>query len=871
MKKVLTILAIIFLLAGCSKNESEPSYIELEPGSESESIINKGLSSGYEAIQKVIRFKTNSNWSISSDVTWVKCTPTSGNPGNVSLTLYIEENPNNDARSTQISLQLGEVNKKIIISQDAKGSTIDPDKEVPDPHGTITLNVSSASNDLGFIVKDGNFVSSVGLITNLGIMKGLGNVSHIPKTTWARSISVLSGNGYVAWNSIDNTYIRFYVTSIEQQNNAQIKYQKPFNGAESIISPNKKEVVFSSDANNDTIRFINSYLFPFSNTNKEDWMTVDYISNKGGTPVDAIKISVRENLSVSERNAEFEIYSDGMEKIMIKIKQRAKEAKSQIKYTVNDGKPIVINNEYAFKTVILDNICTGNEGIIYFKDDITLIPDAAFKDVHNLVNITLPEGIETIEKRAFMNCINLKKIDLSSSINSIGESAFANCVQLESINLPKGLKIINNELFSGCKSLKEFVFTDNIEYIGSGAFYSCESILSVNLPASVKGIGQMAFANCKSVKTINIQENVTNIESDAFRDCTGELTINSKLIENTSSLFRSSKIVKLNIGNNIERIGDYAFSSLTSLTSLVLPATIKYIGKEAFSNCNNLSGELSFEQGLETIQSNAFANCEKITNVYIPNSVKTIGVSAFKKCTGDLVVDCSIPESAFAFSNFRSVRFTDNVIDIGNNAFNSCAQLDTIIFALGLQRIGSNAFEGSISLEYIKIPETVKSIGDLAFSKCSSTKEITMPNSVISFGGYIFAGCNGELVVNCNTPDNGNTFNRSKFNKIIFGDKVTRIGSFSKEPDSYPYTNIKTIIIGKNVNSISAGAFMGSHLDTILCYALIPPTLEVIGGPGSAFILEVFNHWNFYLKVPKGSSSSYRSTKWNKARSIAEL
>lgn len=146
-----------------------------------------------------------------------------------------------------------------------------------------------------------------------------------------------------------------------------------------------------------------------------------------------------------------------------------------------------------------------------------------------------------------------------------------------------------------------------------------------------------------------------------------------------------------------------------------------------------------------------------------------------------------------------------------------------------------------------------------------------MPNSVIMFGGYIFAGCNGELVVNCNTPVNGNTFNRSKFNKIIFGDKVTRIGNFSKEHDSYPDTNIKTIIIGKNVNSISAGAFMGSNLDTILCYALIPPTLEVIGGTGSAFILEVFNHWNFYLKVPKGSSSSYRSTKWNKARSIAEL
>lgn len=83
---------------------------------------------------------------------------------------------------------------------------INPDKEVADPAGTVKLSMRSEAavgdsktkidNDLWIDAAD-NFYAWRGYITDIGAMKGLGNVGYIPKTGYVETVAVTPGDGYV--------------------------------------------------------------------------------------------------------------------------------------------------------------------------------------------------------------------------------------------------------------------------------------------------------------------------------------------------------------------------------------------------------------------------------------------------------------------------------------------------------------------------------------------------------------------------------------------------------------------------------------------------------------------------------------------------
>jgi hypothetical protein len=74
-------------------------------------------------------------------------------------------------------------------------------------------------------------------------------------------------------------------------------------------------------------------------------------------------------------------------------------------------------------------------------------------------------------------------------------------------------------------------------------------------------------------------------------------------------------------------IRDETFS-FTSLESVIIPNSVKRIGKSAFAYCWKLSS-IIFSDSLESIGDYAFANNSKLTSVILPNSLKTIGLRAF--------------------------------------------------------------------------------------------------------------------------------------------------------------------------------------------------------------------------------------------------
>ena len=242
------------------------------------------------------------------------------------------------------------------------------------------------------------------------------------------------------------------------------------------------------------------------------------------------------------------------------------------------------------------------------------------------------------------------------------------------------------------------------------------------------------------------------------------------------------------------------FNGSTSLTKLVLPDTITYIGQEAFANCTNLSsiqtvstdGQTSPSTGylaVDEIEYHAFYGCSSLTGITLGEKVK--GTGGVKTVQNEAFMNCS---------NLRSVEIGATVSWIEGGAFANCSSLDGLSggvkirdnplyfvqngilyykesnrsnvlllcpagtqvgvltqFPENVTQIRNEAFYGCRGLSSITIPNTVKSIGDKAFYDCIGLGNVTIPTSVTSIGADVFRNCSSGLCIIC---DGGSTAER---------------------------------------------------------------------------------------------------------------
>lgn len=155
----------------------------------------------------------------------------------------------------------------------------DPTVEVPDPDGTITLSMRNNKGtylDENFYIDDADNFSG-GYFVSLGEMKGLGNVTRIPKHGWSSKTAVIPGTGYVAYDSYDGFY-RLFVTSytVNTMNEiigADVKYQTPFYPTEAIKLP-LQVLEFGQASGSQNIVFDNENIVPFIASSSADWCQV---------------------------------------------------------------------------------------------------------------------------------------------------------------------------------------------------------------------------------------------------------------------------------------------------------------------------------------------------------------------------------------------------------------------------------------------------------------------------------------------------------------------------------------------------------------------------------------------------------------------
>ena len=125
-----------------------------------------------------------------------------------------------------------------------------------------------------------------------------------------------------------------------------------------------------------------------------------------------------------------------------------------------------------------------------------------------------------------------------------------------------------------------------------------------------------------------------------------------------------------------------------------------------------------------SIGDNAFQYCRSLTSVVISKSVTSIEYSAFYEC-------CSL----------ISAVIPNGETSIGNGLFYNCYSLTSVVIPNSVTGIGSTAFHNCYSLTNIVIPNAVKSMGYSAFYYCYSLTNIVIPNVVNGIEDYVFYNC----------------------------------------------------------------------------------------------------------------------------------
>lgn len=129
--------------------------------------------------------------------------------------------------------------------------------------------------------------------------------------------------------------------------------------------------------------------------------------------------------------------------------------------------------------------CNGPGGDVVIPDHVVYIDRSVFTYCDNLISVTLPKGLRSIEQEAFRGCINLKEVKASKNETQIAQSAPDSSDEAWFVDAA----------FMGCENLTTVEIPDGITGIDTAVFMNCPNLSSLTIPKTVTYIDRMAFDN----------------------------------------------------------------------------------------------------------------------------------------------------------------------------------------------------------------------------------------------------------------------------------------------------------------------------------------------------------------------------------------
>lgn len=574
--------------------------------------------------------------------------------------------------------------------------------------------------------------------------------------------------------------------------------------------------------------------------------------------------------------------------------------------TLNLSNSIEEIGDYAFRNnTALTTVSLGGNiktigGFAFYKtsvssinipNNVTIIGESCFAENTKLEKVTIGTGCKELPTNVFSGCSALASVVLNDGLETISDAAFANCKSLESISIPGTVGTIGTTQTSGpdklpfynCASLKSVKFEDGTlpltlgvryrdgydELEGCGLFDSCpleEVYIGRNISYKKVGYaygydrdfsespiryGYSAFYNQPKLAKVTISSTVTEIPAYLFyKNASLALTSLPKVKKIGASAFQDcSKLTTLNLGQDLQVVGNDAFNGCSNVTKLTFPDATTTIGARAFQNCSSVT-EVTVGKELKTIGASAFLNCKSFTALLLPDEFTTMGESAFEDCIKLTVAKLgksltAVPARAFyGCKSLITATFEDgtDLIEMGYGASNKEYGLfrDCPIESLYLGRwlsystkdnTGNDApnrapFCHIPTLNNLTIGKNVGVIDKFMFSYCTGLEDVFLPDNITSVGMWGFRGCTSlksvRLSQNLSQIADYGFSECSSLDNVVFPASMTSVAdnSFSN------CTSLRKLDLGSSLKIIGPSAFQNC---TALKGVDMPKTLEGLG------------------------------------------
>lgn len=225
---------------------------------------------------------------------------------------------------------------------------------------------------------------------------------------------------------------------------------------------------------------------------------------------------------------------------------------------------------------------------------------------------------------------DILQVDIGNTVTSIGDNAFVGGGAPKNVTIPDSVMSIGRWAFDGCKSLTSMTIPDSVTSIGDYAFSDCSGLTSVTIVATGKP-GASAANVKQAMIAAGVSESITwNMpeptgHADTWYKYAGDtewrtVSISGEIAGSwmdaaaTTQIPNVSDVVAIELGTDINTIGDLTFCNCQNLTSIVIPATVNYMNSNVFDGCTNLtditlpfipSGSLIFSNsGITTVTIN---------------------------------------------------------------------------------------------------------------------------------------------------------------------------------------------------------------------------------------------------------------------------
>ena len=132
---------------------------------------------------------------------------------------------------------------------------------------------------------------------------------------------------------------------------------------------------------------------------------------------------------------------------------------------------------------------------------------------------------------------------------------------------------------------------------------------------------------------VSKQSNVSDFVFDATTGVIKAYKGNDSIVEIPSEI-DGVKVISVGLSKEIQNLSYYepVCDNNTTMTKLIIPEGVKYVGGSAFTRCSALK-EIVFPSTLEGIEQSAFYHCTSLTSITLPENLKRIEKLAFAECS----------------------------------------------------------------------------------------------------------------------------------------------------------------------------------------------------------------------------------------------